>query len=67
MLDTVDLPWDGPPRPSQRPQVKQPESARVEGSESLTSLTGAPRSDATVADESVLANEPTFMSCLGRY
>jgi thioredoxin reductase len=35
-------------------------------SESSTSLTGASRSDATDADASVLANDPTFTSCLGR-
>jgi hypothetical protein len=36
----------------------------LEVSESTTSLTGGSRSDATNADRSVLANDPTFTSCL---
>ena len=50
---------------SQRPPAaaEQPESARLEVSESSTSLTGESRSDATDADASVL--DPTFTSCLG--
>jgi hypothetical protein len=44
---------------------EQPESARLEVSESSTSLTGESHSDTTYADASVL--DPTFTSCLGRY
>ena len=44
--------------------AEQPESARLEVSESSTSLTGESRSDATDADASVLANDPTFTSWL---
>jgi hypothetical protein len=36
----------------------------LEVSEPSTSLTGESRSDATDADRSVLANDPTFTSCL---
>jgi hypothetical protein len=34
-------------------------------SESSTSLTGESHADATDADRPVLANDPTFTSCLG--
>ncbi|MGO9227552.1 hypothetical protein, partial [Mycobacterium sp.] len=44
--------------------AEQPESARLEVSESSTSLTGESHADATDADRSVLANDPTFTSCL---
>jgi hypothetical protein len=43
--------------------AEQPESARLEVSESSTSLTGESHSDTTDADASVL--DPTFTSCLG--
>jgi hypothetical protein len=36
-------------------------------SESTTSLTGESHADATDADASVLANDPTFTSCLGSH
>ena len=39
---------------------EQPESARLEVSESTTSLTGESHSDVTDADASMLANDPTF-------
>jgi hypothetical protein len=42
--------------------AEQPESARLEVSESSTSLTGESHSDTTDADASVL--DPTFTSCL---
>ena len=51
------------PRPPDADE--QPESARLEVSESSTSLTGESHSDATDADASVLASDPTFTSCLG--
>jgi hypothetical protein len=51
---------------SPRPPVadEQPEPARLEVSESSTSLTGESRSGATDADASVLANDPTFTICI---
>jgi hypothetical protein len=39
----------------------------LEVSESSTSLTGESHSDATDADASVLANDPTPTSCLGNH
>jgi class 3 adenylate cyclase len=57
--------WPTSPRPPAA--AEQPESARLEVSESTTSLTGESHSDATDADASVLANDPTFTSCLGSY
>ena len=54
--------WPASPRPPAA--AEQPESARLEVSESSTSLTGESHSDATDADASVLANDPTFTSWL---
>ena len=45
----MDPARDGPPRPGHRPPLNSPESARLEVSESTTSLTGESRSDATDA------------------
>jgi hypothetical protein len=39
----------------------------LEVPESPTSLTGESHSDATDADASVLANDPTFTSCLSNH
>jgi hypothetical protein len=52
----VDCPRDGPPRPGHRPQMNSRESARLEVSESSTSLTD--ESHAGAADASVLPNYP---------
>ena len=52
--------WPASPRPPAA--AEQPESARLEVSESSTSLTGEWHSDTTDADASVL--DPTFTSCL---
>ena len=55
---TVDPARDGPPRPGHRSQLNSSESARLEMSESSTSLTGESHADATDADASVLAATP---------
>ena len=57
--------WPASPRPPAA--AEQPESARLELSESTTSLTGESHSDTTDADASVLANDPPSTSCLGSH
>jgi hypothetical protein len=60
----VDSARDGPPRPGHRPPLNSG-GARLEVSESSTSLTGESQADATDADASVL--DPSFTSCLSNY
>jgi hypothetical protein len=64
---TVDPARDGTPHPGRPSPLNSRSQRALEVSQSTTSLTGESPSDATDADAYVLANDPTFTSCLGNH